>query len=506
MGKVEDDNSSSNAGINNEKRDNNNDSDYGKSNRLLKSDEPLNRHYEESSQSCPRGQRTFSDRVEKGNIREEDAQSNTSSTDDLVRELLDPNDRPRNVWHVVEGPKESPDNESSETTHRKNSESNHGARSPQIPAKLLNNTAHSSENYQHSNPSRDRSNPESQARQTSTHQSGAGDGSNDEIIRKRRHDKLSPARRSSSKNREDDRDSRQGRDRGNSVRDRRRSSSNRTRSRRRHDYSDEDEYHDDDDDYDKRRHGRRSGHSRRHNSRSRSRSRSPVSSSRRRDRSRSDSSQRNSRTVVVLQLGQRITSRDLEDYFGDNVGNMREVRLIMDSRTRRHKGVAYVEFNDSKSASKALALNGRNLEGSPLIIQTINSNRGSSDHYHSTVTTSSSSHHHSSSSSRPNHYHTSSGPTTHPSSRSLPPNAYRVYIGALHTGITDEMLRTIVEPFGPVLRVEVIKDRTTGVSRGYAFVTYASIEDGQEAVKNLDGFELAGKNMRVSKSTEKSEH
>jgi len=66
------------------------------------------------------------------------------------------------------------------------------------------------------------------------------------------------------------------------------------------------------------------------------------------------------------------------------------------------------------------------------------------------------------------------------------------------------MLKTIVEPFGPVLRVEIIKDRTTGLSRGYAFVTYANIEDGQEAVKSLDGFELAGKIMRVSKSTEKS--
>lgn len=79
-------------------------------------------------------------------------------------------------------------------------------------------------------------------------------------------------------------------------------------------------------------------------------------------------------------------------------------------------------------------------------------------------------------------------------------------MGGLHVGITEDMLRTIVEPFGPILRLELIKDRTTGASRGYAFVLFANIEDGQEAVRNLDGFELAGKNLRVSKSTEKTDH
>lgn len=194
-----------------------------------------------------------------------------------------------------------------------------------------------------------------------------------------------------------------------------------------------------------------------------------------------------------MQLSPRVAERELEEFFSD-IGRVREVRLIMDSKTRRHKGIAYIEFDDAASATKALALNGQKFHGAPMQIQSALLDRVRGSDWHST----SSSHHHQSSN------HTSS---SHTSSRPLlPPNSYRVYVGGLHVGITEEMLRTIVEPFGALHKIEVIKDRNTGFSRGYAFVTFANIEDGQEAVRNLDGFELAGKNMRVSKSTEKSGH
>ena len=46
-----------------------------------------------------------------------------------------------------------------------------------------------------------------------------------------------------------------------------------------------------------------------------------------------------------MQLAASIRPRDLEEFFS-RVGKVRDVRLITDPRTRRSKGVAYVEFRD----------------------------------------------------------------------------------------------------------------------------------------------------------------
>lgn len=190
-----------------------------------------------------------------------------------------------------------------------------------------------------------------------------------------------------------------------------------------------------------------------------------------------------------MQLNSRVTSRDIESFFSD-IGPVREVRLIMDSKTRRHKGIAYIEFDDTTSAAKALALNGQKFLGAPMTIQSALTDRSKLDWGSASVPSHTSGHHSSS----------------HSSSRgNLPPDSYRVYVGSLHPGITEDMLRSLFEPFGPILRLELMRDRSTNMSRGYAFITFANIDDGQYAVQNLDGLELGGKPIRVSKSTEKGE-
>lgn len=191
-----------------------------------------------------------------------------------------------------------------------------------------------------------------------------------------------------------------------------------------------------------------------------------------------------------MQLNPRVTSQDLEDFFFD-IGKVREVRLIMDSKTRRHKGIAYIEFEDTVSAQKAFAMNGQKFFGAPIVIQSALSDRDKGRSSGDWQTSSSHSAHHS---------------TSHNSSRShhLPPNSYRVYVGSLNVNLTEDMLRSVFEPFGTILRLELMRDRTTGISRGYAFITYANIDDGQLAVQSLDGLELGGKAIKVSKSNDKN--
>jgi hypothetical protein len=58
--------------------------------------------------------------------------------------------------------------------------------------------------------------------------------------------------------------------------------------------------------------------------------------------------ERDARTVFIMQLSQRVRSRDVEEFFSA-VGKIRDVKLIVCNKTRRFKGIAYVEFKDIES-------------------------------------------------------------------------------------------------------------------------------------------------------------
>lgn len=60
--------------------------------------------------------------------------------------------------------------------------------------------------------------------------------------------------------------------------------------------------------------------------------------------------ERDARTVFVMQLSQRIRARDLEEFFS-SVGKVRDVRMITCNKTRRFKGIAYIEFKDPESVA-----------------------------------------------------------------------------------------------------------------------------------------------------------
>ncbi len=60
--------------------------------------------------------------------------------------------------------------------------------------------------------------------------------------------------------------------------------------------------------------------------------------------------ERDARTIFVMQLSQRCRARDVEEFFS-SVGKIRDVRLILCNKTRRFKGIAYVEFKDIESVA-----------------------------------------------------------------------------------------------------------------------------------------------------------
>lgn len=51
----------------------------------------------------------------------------------------------------------------------------------------------------------------------------------------------------------------------------------------------------------------------------------------------------------------------------------------------------------------------------------------------------------------------------------------RLYVGSLHFNITEDMLKSIFEPFGKIDQIQLINDTETGRSKGYGFITVSNL-------------------------------
>jgi RNA recognition motif-containing protein len=74
----------------------------------------------------------------------------------------------------------------------------------------------------------------------------------------------------------------------------------------------------------------------------------------------------------------------------------------------------------------------------------------------------------------------------------------RIYAGNLNFEMTDSLLRQTFARIGGVENAEVVRDRWTGVSRGFGFIEMMTGEDAEAAVGELNGFEVMGRELRVA--------
>lgn len=75
-----------------------------------------------------------------------------------------------------------------------------------------------------------------------------------------------------------------------------------------------------------------------------------------------------------------------------------------------------------------------------------------------------------------------------------------IYVGHLSRGVSSDDLREVFAAYGEVESANVIKDKFTGESRGFGFVEMPSKDEAQEAIKNLNGKEFLGQQLKVSEA------
>ena len=75
-----------------------------------------------------------------------------------------------------------------------------------------------------------------------------------------------------------------------------------------------------------------------------------------------------------------------------------------------------------------------------------------------------------------------------------------LYVGNLSYDTTEDTLRTLFAEFGEVQSVNVITDRDTGRSKGFAFVEMASEQAAEASIQALTGKSVDGREIRVDKA------
>eukprot|EP00262_Sarcandra_glabra_P021186 TRINITY_DN879_c0_g1_i1.p1 TRINITY_DN879_c0_g1~~TRINITY_DN879_c0_g1_i1.p1 ORF type:complete len:283 (+),score=34.74 TRINITY_DN879_c0_g1_i1:346-1194(+) len=74
----------------------------------------------------------------------------------------------------------------------------------------------------------------------------------------------------------------------------------------------------------------------------------------------------------------------------------------------------------------------------------------------------------------------------------------KLYFGNLPYNCDSAQLAGIIQEYGSPEMVEVLYDRDTGRSRGFAFVVMSSMEDANAVIQNLDGSEYGGRTLKVN--------
>lgn len=77
-----------------------------------------------------------------------------------------------------------------------------------------------------------------------------------------------------------------------------------------------------------------------------------------------------------------------------------------------------------------------------------------------------------------------------------------VYVGSIPYDQTEEQMLDIFKSVGPVISLKLMFDKETGRSKGYGFAEYPDADTARSAIRNLNGFQVGSRQLRVDHSHE----
>jgi RNA recognition motif-containing protein len=74
----------------------------------------------------------------------------------------------------------------------------------------------------------------------------------------------------------------------------------------------------------------------------------------------------------------------------------------------------------------------------------------------------------------------------------------RIYVGNLAKSTTEPEIKTLFEQAGQVTLVDLVKDRDSGMSKGFAFVNMPTQAEADKAISMFNAYSLAGNALKVN--------
>jgi RNA recognition motif-containing protein len=76
----------------------------------------------------------------------------------------------------------------------------------------------------------------------------------------------------------------------------------------------------------------------------------------------------------------------------------------------------------------------------------------------------------------------------------------KVYVGNLPFSVGEDKMKELFSAYGEVEEVSVIKDKFSGRSKGFGFVTFKNDEDAKKAISEMNEKEVEGRNLKVNEA------
>jgi len=81
----------------------------------------------------------------------------------------------------------------------------------------------------------------------------------------------------------------------------------------------------------------------------------------------------------------------------------------------------------------------------------------------------------------------------------------KLIIRNLARSTTEEELKALFQEYGTVQSCDLVSDKTTGGSKGFAFVEMPKPGEAKAAMKNLNNMSVASNKLRVKRAENKTE-
>ncbi|MDP2628449.1 MAG: RNA-binding protein [Nanoarchaeota archaeon] len=76
----------------------------------------------------------------------------------------------------------------------------------------------------------------------------------------------------------------------------------------------------------------------------------------------------------------------------------------------------------------------------------------------------------------------------------------KIYVGNLPFSVDDDKLKELFSSFGDVEEASIIKDKFSGRSKGFGFVTINDDEAAKKAISEMNEKDVEGRNIKVTEA------